>query len=177
MATISLEGALRTCKVDTAWASRIQSDRFENPSLMICPVWNGFDNAGRPVCADSFVTKVEGCNSSLDRVEVENSLRPQYMEYINLDAEGIRADIYRSPEDYNMFHYDAGVRTAGLQNVPKITGRFGEVDATTALAPTCNIYPYHKAMEQEASYAQWSRKAQAAQHAFQGHQQKRAAGF
>jgi hypothetical protein len=42
---ISLEGALRTCKVDTAWANRIQSDRFENPELMVCPLWNGFDNS------------------------------------------------------------------------------------------------------------------------------------
>lgn len=177
MATISLEGSLRTCKVDTAWANRIQSDRFENPSLMVCPVWNGFDNAGRPVCADSFVTKSPGCNSSLDRVYVENSLRPQYMEYINLDAEGIRANIYKSPEDYNMYHYDAGIRTAGLQNVPKITGRFGNVDATTALYPSCNIYPYPKAQEQEAGYAEWARKAQAAQHGFQGHQFKKASGF
>ena len=31
----SLEGALRTCKVDTGWAARIQSDRFENPNLMV----------------------------------------------------------------------------------------------------------------------------------------------
>ena len=92
--SIGLEGALRTCKVDTGWASRIQSDRFENPNLMVCPVWNGRDLSGRPVCADSFYTKRAGCNSALDRVDVENYQRPQYMEYINLDAAGIYANIY-----------------------------------------------------------------------------------
>ena len=33
MSLISLEGSVRTCKVNTAWANRIQSDRFENPNL------------------------------------------------------------------------------------------------------------------------------------------------
>ena len=86
---LSLNGALRTCKVNTGWANRLQSDRFENPNLMVCPTWNGMDNAGRPVTADSFNTKRAGCNSADDRVSVENNLRPQYMEYISLDASGI----------------------------------------------------------------------------------------
>ena len=33
MSLVSLEGSVRTCKVNTAWANRIQSDRFENPSF------------------------------------------------------------------------------------------------------------------------------------------------
>ena len=91
---LSLEGALRTCKVNTGWANRIQSDRFENPNLMVCPVWNGVDLAGRPVCADSFYTKRAGCNSAEDRVIVENAVsRPQYIEYLNLDAAGITAPL------------------------------------------------------------------------------------
>ena len=39
--------ALRTCKVNTGWANRLESDRFQNPNLMVCPTWNGMDNAGR----------------------------------------------------------------------------------------------------------------------------------
>ena len=35
MSQLSLTGSLRTCKVDQGWASRIQSDRFENPELLV----------------------------------------------------------------------------------------------------------------------------------------------
>ena len=80
---VNLESALRTCKVDTAYQQRIQSDRFFNPKNLVCPVWNGLDTAGRVVCADSFYTKREGCNSAEDRVGVENVQRPQYMQYIS----------------------------------------------------------------------------------------------
>ncbi len=64
----------------------------------MCPVWNHRDLAGREVCTDSFYTKRAGCNSSLDRINVENDLRPQYMEYITLDACGINGDMYGCPE-------------------------------------------------------------------------------
>lgn len=94
MSNISLNKATRTCKVNVGWAPRIASDRFENSNLMMCPVWNNVDNAGRQVCVDSFYTKRAGCNSSLDRINVENDLRPQYMEYITLDACGIDGDMY-----------------------------------------------------------------------------------
>ena len=38
--SVSLESAIRTCKVDTAYAAKIESDRFLNPGNMVCPVWN-----------------------------------------------------------------------------------------------------------------------------------------
>ena len=83
--SVSLDSAIRTCKVNTGWASREESDRFLNPTNMLCPLWNGQDSAGRRVCPDSFVTKSRGCNSATDRVVVENNVsRPQYMEYITL---------------------------------------------------------------------------------------------
>ena len=85
---VNLESALRTCKVDTAYQQRTQSDRFLNPKNMVCPVWNGLDAAGRVACADSFYTKREGCHSALDRVGVENIQRPQYMQYISDYASG-----------------------------------------------------------------------------------------
>jgi len=90
MSPLSLEKNIRTCKVNTGWANRNQSDRFQDPNLMVCPTWNHMDNTGRLVCANSFYTKRAGCNSALDRVAVENSVsRPQYMEYIQLNAAGI----------------------------------------------------------------------------------------
>lgn len=120
---ISLESAVRTCKVDTAWANKIRSDRFLNPAEMVCPVWNGYDVAGRPVAPDSFVTKSAGCNSAEDRVVVENNVsRPQYMEYINLNANGVNGNIYGNTSAFQA----SGARNAQLKNeVTNVTGQFG----------------------------------------------------
>lgn len=122
MASISLEASLRTCKVDTGWANKVESDRFLNPNLMVCPIWSGRDNAGRQVCPDSFVTKSAGCNSPEDRVVVENNVsRPQYMEYINLNANGVQGSIYGDTHGYQA----TGVRDHMLNNTSGITGQFG----------------------------------------------------
>lgn len=122
MASISLEASLRTCKVDTGWANKVESDRFLNPNLMVCPIWNGRDSAGRQVCPDSFMTKRAGCNSAEDRVVVENNVsRPQYMEYINLNANGVQGDIYGN----TMGSQQTGVRDQMLDNTANVTGQFG----------------------------------------------------
>ena len=34
---ISLNGSLRTCKVEQGWANRIQSARFQDAEQMMCP--------------------------------------------------------------------------------------------------------------------------------------------
>jgi hypothetical protein len=121
---ISIEASTRTCKVDTASAARIESDRFLNPLNVVCPTWTGRDLSGRQVNADSFYTKRAGCNSAEDRVIVENALRPQYSEYINLDVnEGIRGNLYEN----NSYFQQSGVRTKGLKNLRKVTGSFGGV--------------------------------------------------
>lgn len=120
---ISIEAATRTCKVDTASASRSQSDRFLNPNLVMCPNWEGRDLTGRIVCPDSFYTKRAGCNSAADRVIVENNLRPAYFEYINLSAAGIRDDLYSN----NMHYTDAGVNNSQEQFAMTKTGSFGGV--------------------------------------------------
>ena len=132
---ISIEASTRTCKVDTASAARIESDRFLNPSMAVCPVWTGRDLSGRQVCADSFYTKRAGCNSAEDRVMVENSLRPQYSEYINLDVnEGIRGNIYEN----NSYYQQAGVRSQGLQNLKTVTGNFGGVASGADVQFNCS---------------------------------------
>jgi hypothetical protein len=101
--SFSILGAVKTCTLDTAWADKIQSDRFFNPNLMVCPTWQGVDNLGREVCPDSFYTKDAGCNSALDRVAIENEVsRPYYFEYIAQSAAGLRNDIYSAnPESLN----------------------------------------------------------------------------
>lgn len=105
MSTLSLESALRTCKVNTDWANRMESSRFiGQASEKMCPMWNGFDSFGRPVCPDSFKNKSAGCNSAEDRIVVENHVsRPQYIPYINLNIDGVTGD-YMYNEDIKMTH-------------------------------------------------------------------------
>lgn len=149
MSLISLEGSILTCKVNTAWANRIQSDRFENPSLMVCPVWNGMDNAGRPVSADSYMTKTAGCNSALDRVDVENYQRPQYFEYLGLDAAGITGNIYKPN---NMLQVQANQQETFVENfVPRIAGHFGAAPTYGTNVTSCGHYPYEIAQKQIAA--------------------------
>ena len=89
MSQVSLSNQININKVDVGYAARIQSDRIQNPDNMTCPLWSGQDISGRKVCAGSFLTKMEGCNSAEDRVFVENSLRPRYSNYVTLSAAGI----------------------------------------------------------------------------------------
>jgi len=131
---ISLESSIRTCKVISGWADRIQSDRFQNPDLMQCPVWNGMDTAGRMVCPDSFYTKREGCNTAMDRLTVENDQRPKYFEYITLDAAGLSGS--------NMHSADTMLRQEHINNEKKIVGNFGnQYGATNRVA--CERYRYN----------------------------------
>jgi hypothetical protein len=177
---ISLESAIRTCKVDTAYANKVESDRFLNPMNMVCPLWNGVDSAGRSVCPDSFVTKTAGCNSAEDRVMVENSQRPQYAEYINLSANGIDGAIYGanggSPEVYgdtmpymnvgntnDYFNYPQNkqhcVQNPGdpkcYNNVNNLTGNFGK-QLSASVYPACGYYPYSQAMAQEQQASRYN---------------------
>jgi hypothetical protein len=195
MSNLSLTGSLRTCKVDQGWAPRIQSDRFENSELLVCPVWTGYDLTNRPVCVDSFYTKSPGCNSPLDRINVENYLRPQYMEYINLDAEGFRqdGDVVNSKEGFsmdksgsgmscdnsktNMSCYNSAIRQVGLGQLPSVTGNFNQSPNGAQVYPRCSPYPMNRAMRQEAVVAQQHRTMEAYQHATQSEMRQNQAGF
>jgi hypothetical protein len=120
MSAISLESALRTSKVNTGYADKIQSDRFLNPSNMVCPVWSGFDTAGRSVPVNSFYTKREGCNSAQDRVSVENDQRPQYLEYVTLNSGGISGSIYNKTVPTG-----SDVARGDVNRINENTGNFG----------------------------------------------------
>lgn len=147
MSSLSLEAAIRTCKVDTAWADKIQTDRFFNPNLMVCPVWNGLDSAGRQVSPDSFYTKTAGCNNAEDRVLVENDLRPQYMEYINLSAQGFDSNIYANTMPWE----NIGNSTEDLDAVRNSPGygNYGLQMSSNTLS-NCAYSQYAQAMSQEA---------------------------
>jgi hypothetical protein len=125
---ISIEKSVRTCKVNTDWALRAQSDRFLNSNEATCPVWNGQDSLGRTVCENSYYTKAPGCNSSNDRVVIENELRPQYYNYVNLDAYGLSGNFDNGLKDEPQDYIDPSEKkngTDGLANVHKMVGQFG----------------------------------------------------
>jgi hypothetical protein len=154
---ISLESSIRTCKVDTAYANKVQSDRFMNPSNMICPIWNGLDSTNRRVCADSFYTKSAGCNSAEDRVMVENNLRPQYMEYINLSANGIDGSIYGAgTQDMygnTMAWNNLGQKNKDMQTQGGRVGNFG-FQLPMYVTSSCSRYAYDQGMNQVGMQAQ-----------------------
>ena len=133
---ISLESSIRTCKVETGSAARLESDRFLNSCNVTCPVWNGQDTAGRFVCEDSFYTKSPGCNSAVDRVDVENYQRPQYFDFVNLDGYGIQGNLYGQATQG---------RAKANQDIHNVTGQFGQqfgADTRT----NCSYNKYEKAM-------------------------------
>jgi hypothetical protein len=135
--SISLEAALNTCKVNTGWATKVQSDRFLNPNNMVCPIWNGMDVTGRVVAPDSFYTKRAGCNSAEDRIVVENNVsRPQYIEYINLNASGVDGDIYGK----SMGQANVQSQAAAVDQAHQYTGQFGlQTGFDQNIRGNCNV--------------------------------------
>jgi hypothetical protein len=127
MSVLSLAKSVRTCRVDTSWANKLQSDRFLNSCQVVCPVWNGTDQYGRIVGPDSMMIESAGCRNPLDRVDVENYLRPQYFELVNLDGFGVAGSLYSD---------EAGNRTAAIQNLSEIVGQPG-FDYGSYVQPRC----------------------------------------
>lgn len=141
---------------------------------MVCPVWNGRDLTGRQVCADSFYTKRAGCNSAEDRVVVENAQRPQYMEYVNLDASGIRLG-------YGQVQPDAVLRSKALNELHKITGNFNLQPSGADIYPRCPNYPEKNFQESysdpQALNNQRQRMNASLNQGFQSNYYKRQSGF
>lgn len=158
---ISLQGSLKTCKADTAWAERLQSNRFEDPENMICIPWNGRDPVGRPAHVDSFYTKSPGCNTPSDRVNVENKLRPQYLESTSVDAYGFRSDLYNGDKE------------------PLCKAQpFSSCTAPTTLPPwICPFYPYDWDVPDFAGISKYSRVSQFLQHQTKSYEMLNASGF
>lgn len=127
--SISLSGSLRTCKVDTAWANKIQSNRFQNPSEMVCPLWNGLDTAGRQADPNSFYTKNAGCNNPSDRIDIENDNRPHYMEYINSnngDENDENDENYENYENYENDYNQQNNQQSEIMNIVE-DGRYDQM--------------------------------------------------
>ncbi len=134
MSVLSLQKSVRTCRIDSGYAPKLQSERFLNSCQVICPVWNGLDQYGRMVAPDSMMIETAGCRSALDRVDVENYQRPQYFELVNLDGFGVQGNIYSD---------DAGNRTAFNQNLNEIVGSPG-YDFGAYVTSNCNADRYEE---------------------------------
>jgi hypothetical protein len=195
--TISLESAIRTCKVDTGYANKVESQRILDRNTMICPIWTGTDLTGRSVSRDSFYTKSAGCNSAEDRVFVENDLRPQYMEYINLSANGLQGSMYGdrggTAEDYeysmpwqlsgarndvfntplNYKQCSENFTTECYDNVNNNVGNFGN-QLSASVYNSCGYFPYQQAMAQTQ---QQLREQGALNEGFIGNSYRHASGF
>lgn len=84
-----LTASINTDKVNTGLATNIASIRIQAPRAMMCPAWTGHDNFGRPVSSSTFTSSMEGCSLPSDRINTENLQRPQYANFVTLNAAGI----------------------------------------------------------------------------------------
>ncbi len=76
-------------RVQTGWASRFSSDRFLNSQELVCPLANRIDSIGRPADHYSTITTSAGCNSAVERVNVENAQRPSNFTFASLGSIGM----------------------------------------------------------------------------------------
>ena len=148
--SLSLIKSVRNCTVSTGEANKIQSDRFFNPNLAVCPTWNNLDNIGREVNADSFYTKSAGCNSAEDRVMVENDVaRPYYFDLISLNAAGLRGEMFGNPMDKSSV-LDTNFASEYLQDRNELTGQFG-TQWSKQMKPGCTNNAYERRMAEIAN--------------------------
>ena len=139
MSNVSLTANILTSKVNVGNADRLRTYRIQDPSAQMCPVWNGQDLAGRQSHEYGFYTKVEGCNSAEDRLAVENSLRPQYTNFVTYSAEGIAGYIYDKPleGDRNNLQYNQEVYASNERRKTKANnGQFGTVSPAESRIPS-----------------------------------------
>jgi hypothetical protein len=169
MSSLSLNASIRTCKVETGEASRMESDRFLNPMLNVCIPWGQMNNKGQYVSADSFFTKTRGCNSAMDRVSVENNLRPDYATYINLDISGLNGHMYENNPTAWTKSGEANEYTRSRDNIgPSYGNQFNSSNQKT-----CGFNAYENAMAQTS---QSNRQASFQNNAYQQNQYQQHAG-
>jgi hypothetical protein len=86
MSDISIYNNIRSFKVTTGNAAILQSENTFGDRNN-CPVrYNVSDNGVIDVSRNSINVYTPGCSSPLNRMLVENALRPEYSYYLNADA-------------------------------------------------------------------------------------------
>lgn len=176
--SISLEASIRTCKVDQGWASRVESDRFLNPNLMVCPTWNGVDQYGRFVQPDSYFTKNAGCQSAEDRVLVENALRPMYAEYVTLDASGLAGAWDGATNFTNLYgQQNERIQANTIQNIARIGANSIPQGYASAIQSNCYGNAFMSQGDAKGAQNMAQRRMNTANSGFQSAQMKQRAGL
>lgn len=141
MSAISIGSALRTPKVSSQYAPNADSERFLDPRLNVCPIWNGQDNLGRQVGAYTFnmLSGAAGCWDPMPRILIENAVeRPNYHPYLNTEG------IYGEDEDGDILQYEGcsfgGTDTLGVRR-DEAFGRYGNYGLHTGQV---NGVPNHR---------------------------------
>lgn len=154
--TLSLNATIRTCKVDSGNASKIQSDRFQNPGNLTCPMFNGYDQAGRPAISNTINTKYAGCNNPSERILPENNLRPQYAEMITLNTGGVSGQaadatcLNGGRSSCSLPRQDKAYAAMNLKGAYNIIGSAGQ-QISSAILPG-SAHPYIRAMDQNPNF-------------------------
>ena len=86
MSAPSLTSSIATPKVNAGHANSAASERFQDPSYNICPVFSGQDGLGRQVDPYTVVTTTAGCHSPDPRIAIENAHRPNYHSHLSTDG-------------------------------------------------------------------------------------------
>lgn len=158
MALPSITGEILTSKVNVGYADKLWSTERQDQNQMMCPMWGGYDLTGRQVCADSFYTKNEGCNTAIDRINVENDQRPRYVNFVTLSAEGIGGALYTP--NAGMVSADAEYKMLKDQKYPEFGNLSGaRLPTTTSIPSTINGTP--SPSPSRAALAQANRNLQA----------------
>ena len=131
MSAISITKALRVPKVSQQYVNNVYSERFQDPRFNVCPVWNGQDNLGREVGYYTFNNLTNGCNDPMQRIEIENNLRPNYHPYLN--TEGIDAEDQQYSSSFGGRYDTAGIRR---DEAYRMNAEYGNVGAEKPLGST-----------------------------------------
>lgn len=87
MSGVSIYDAVRVSKVNVGNAPMYAGMRSFDPSAQVCPARSNVSDSGVVgVARDSIQTYTAGCFSPLDRITVENNLRPRYSVYLRASA-------------------------------------------------------------------------------------------
>lgn len=165
MALTFIKNSIPIGNVQVGNDNKIQTNRFQNPEYQMCPIWNGHDLAGRAVCIDSFYTKYAGCNSPLDRIKVENFLRPAYMNFVTQSASGIAG--VEADFGSNMDATNSAALSVDRLNKQARTGQFGIVSPGESISRNAGVQDvrasnaFQNSQDQAALRAQQQRHAQA----------------
>lgn len=170
----SLQGSVKTCSVNDGLAANLQSQRILNSTNMVCPLFKGTDDVGRPVCPDSYNLSAAGCQNPLNRVSVENFQRPKYFNYVTLDSAGVNSGGLYADRKYNSDFINAKNKEQLDYSANNHAGNFGLDYGAHLRYDNCGVNAYSRAMQQ---VAEQNRQDQVVHEAYQQYETRNSCGL